>query len=102
MRGDTGDIMATTRHGKIYGSAWRRMRQMILARDSFTCQYCMAPATTVDHVVPVSKGGEILNPENLVAACVSCNSRKQDKPTHLFLVTALNVPFGMMLSILWR
>ena len=84
MRGDTGDIMATTRHGKIYGSAWRRMRQMILARDSFTCQYCMAPATTVDHVVPVSKGGEILNPENLVAACVSCNSRKQDKASPFF------------------
>jgi 5-methylcytosine-specific restriction endonuclease McrA len=44
----------------------------------------MAPATTVDHVEPVSKGGEILNPENLVAACVSCNSKKQDKSARFF------------------
>lgn len=45
----------------------------------------MAPATTVDHVQPVSKGGELYNPSNLVAACVSCNSRKQAKPTSVFL-----------------
>jgi len=77
--------MNSTRHGKVYGSAWRKMRRYILARDSYTCQYCMAPATTVDHVQPVSKNGEILNPENLVAACVSCNSKKQDKDSRFFL-----------------
>ena len=73
-----------TRHARVYGSAWRKMRTYILARDGHTCQYCMAPATTVDHVNPVSKGGELLNPENLVAACVSCNSKKQDKPSPFF------------------
>jgi 5-methylcytosine-specific restriction endonuclease McrA len=77
--------MNTTRHGKVYGSAWRKMRRYILARDSYTCQYCSAPATTVDHVEPVSKGGDLLNTENLVAACVSCNSRKQDKSARFFL-----------------
>ena len=76
--------MASGKHEKVYGSAWRKMRRYILARDNFTCQYCMAPANTVDHVNPVSKGGEILNPENLVAACVSCNSRKQDKSSRFF------------------
>lgn len=76
--------MGTSRHEKVYGSAWRKMRRYILARDNFTCQYCMAPANTVDHVEPVSKGGEILNPENLVAACTSCNSRKQDKSSAFF------------------
>jgi 5-methylcytosine-specific restriction endonuclease McrA len=77
--------MASGKHERVYGSAWRKMRRYILARDNFTCQYCLAPATTVDHVEPVSKGGEILNPENLVAACVSCNSKKQDKSARFFL-----------------
>ena len=77
--------MAQDRHGKVYGSAWKKMRKMILARDGFECGYCGQPATTVDHVQAVNKGGEILNPDNLIAACVSCNSKKQDKPSHLFL-----------------
>ena len=77
--------MVSGKHEKVYGSAWRKMRRYILARDNYTCQYCMAPANTVDHVEAVSKGGEILNPENLVAACVSCNSRKQDKSSRFFL-----------------
>lgn len=77
--------MVTGKHARVYGSAWRKMRVYILARDGHTCQYCSAPATTVDHVEPVAKGGEILNPENLVAACVSCNSKKQDKPSAFFL-----------------
>jgi 5-methylcytosine-specific restriction endonuclease McrA len=76
--------MVTGKHARVYGSAWRKMRVYILARDGHTCQYCSAPATTVDHVEPVAKGGEILNPENLVAACVSCNSKKQDKPGAFF------------------
>jgi 5-methylcytosine-specific restriction endonuclease McrA len=33
---------------------------------------------TVDHVVPVSRGGTA-SMENLVVACRSCNSRKGDK-----------------------
>jgi len=78
-------LMAQDRHGKVYGSAWRKMRKMILARDGFTCGYCGQPANTVDHVQAVNKGGEILNPDNLIAACVSCNSRKQDKPSAFFL-----------------
>jgi hypothetical protein len=78
-------LMAQDRHGKVYGSAWRKMRKMILARDGFTCGYCGQPANTVDHVQAVNKGGEILNPDNLIAACVSCNSRKQDKSSVFFL-----------------
>ena len=35
-------------------------------------------ATTIDHVVPISRGGQDTF-ENVVPACKSCNSRKADK-----------------------
>lgn len=44
-------------------------------RQGRPCAYCPAPPTTVDHVVPLIRGGT--NYEgNLVPACRACNSRK--------------------------
>lgn len=34
---------------------------------------------TIDHVIPLSKGGEMWNLDNLVPACYTCNMRKGDK-----------------------
>ena len=43
-----------------------------------TCTYCTGPADTVDHLIPLVRGGT--NHEgNLTPACRSCNSRKQDR-----------------------
>lgn len=54
---------------------WRAIRQRVMRRDRNTCQYCGAPATEVDHVKPVSRGGtHDLN--NLVASCKKCNAEK--------------------------
>lgn len=55
-------------------------RKAVLARDSWTCQYCGAskPELTVDHVIPRSRGGESAW-ENIVAACASCNRRKGNR-----------------------
>lgn len=39
------------------------------------CIYCGAPATTVDHVVPLVRGGTNFE-GNLAPACKECNSRK--------------------------
>ena len=52
-------------------------RRNLLKRDHFTCQYCNKPSSplTIDHVVPKNKGG-IDTWENLVAACIRCNTRK--------------------------
>jgi 5-methylcytosine-specific restriction endonuclease McrA len=54
-------------------------RRGVLARDSYTCQYCGAQPgraqLTVDHVLPRSQGGG-KSWENLVAACGPCNRRK--------------------------
>jgi 5-methylcytosine-specific restriction endonuclease McrA len=40
------------------------------------CYYCRAVADTIDHRIPISRGGTNL-PANLVPACRSCNSRKR-------------------------
>jgi 5-methylcytosine-specific restriction endonuclease McrA len=55
-------------------------RKNILRRDSHRCQYCGRGdlPLTVDHVIPISRGGEDTW-ENLVCACVSCNNRKSDR-----------------------
>lgn len=50
-------------------------KQKILERDSKTCGYCSKKAETIDHVLPVSKGGKSTF-ENTVAACFTCNSKK--------------------------
>jgi 5-methylcytosine-specific restriction endonuclease McrA len=55
-------------------------RKAVLARDSWTCQYCGAskPGLTVDHVIPRSRGGESVW-ENIVASCATCNRRKGNR-----------------------
>jgi len=52
------------------------LRQQILARDSYICQYCgVSGACIVEHIIPEALGGHT-QPYNLVAACLSCNSTK--------------------------
>jgi 5-methylcytosine-specific restriction endonuclease McrA len=55
-------------------------RKNILRRDAHRCQFCGRGdlPLTVDHVVPLSRGGEDTW-ENLVCACVECNNRKGDR-----------------------
>lgn len=42
------------------------------------CAYCGAPAEEMDHLVPISKGGDH-TAENVVPACFSCNRSKSGK-----------------------
>ena len=53
-------------------------RKGVLARDGHRCAYCAAPATSLDHVVPKSRGGPHTW-ENVVAACGRCNHVKADR-----------------------
>lgn len=53
-------------------------RAQILDRDRRTCAYCGSRASTVDHVMPQSRGGRNTW-DNLVAACGPCNNRKADR-----------------------
>ena len=67
------------------GRAWRKTRAQILSRDNNECQYCGAVATTVDHVIPVAKGGTDES-SNLAAACSRCNYSKHDKDVETFMI----------------
>ncbi|MSO64131.1 MAG: HNH endonuclease [Actinobacteria bacterium] len=53
-------------------------RRAIFARDGGRCVYCTAPATSIDHVVPRSRGGAHIW-ENVVSACHKCNHLKADR-----------------------
>ncbi len=54
-------------------------RREVLKRDNHSCQYCGSnKRLTLDHVIPVSKGGEH-KWDNVVTACESCNQRKRDR-----------------------
>ena len=61
--------------------AWRKTRKRILIRDRHTCQYCGAPANTVDHKLPRRMGGGDED-SNLVACCSSCQ-HGGDRTTHI-------------------
>ncbi len=53
-------------------------RRGVLRRDGHRCAYCGGHATTVDHVLPRSRGGQD-SWENLVGCCVRCNNAKGDR-----------------------
>lgn len=55
-------------------------RKAVLMRDERRCQFthCRRTATTIDHVIPRSRGGAH-DWTNVVAACAPCNARKDDR-----------------------
>lgn len=71
---------------------YKRVRLQVLARDGYTCYYCGQDATTVDHVIPIVKGGDPINMDNMVAACRRCNSSKGSRSEGLFLQRQVTPP----------
>lgn len=57
-----------------------KLRAFILGLDDrgTDCAYCQFPATEVDHIVPVSRGGGVAL-ANLAPACLECNAEKGDR-----------------------
>ena len=75
---------------KIYFS-----KATVKRRDNYTCQYCGKAINkknlTIDHIIPVSKGGET-SYENCVAACYKCNNKKNNKLLSQLDMKLLNKP----------
>lgn len=66
---------------RVYKSKVPYSKKNVIFRDANTCQYCGDKSTkkmTIDHVIPLSKGGKSVF-ENCVASCSKCNSIKDDK-----------------------
>ena len=42
-----------------------------------SCIYCGKPSESIDHILPLSRGGLSVT-ENCVPACLSCNGHKSD------------------------
>lgn len=70
--------------------------QALFARDQSLCLYCgrefSRTALTRDHVQPVSKGGRDIW-ENVVSACIHCNSRKGNRTPQQASMPLLAVPY---------
>lgn len=77
-------------------------RNRILARDGYKCQYCGLRGTafelTMDHIFPASRGGAT-SPENLVAACFSCNQRKGDRTPDEARMPLLKNPAALVYGV---
>lgn len=75
---------------KVYVNVPRRpiprwSRRGVFARDGHRCAYCgrqlKRGELTVDHVIPVSRGGRSTW-GNTVTACAACNGRKGNRTPH--------------------
>jgi 5-methylcytosine-specific restriction protein A len=63
-----------------YDATWRKLRALKLATDPL-CAECerkgdVTAAAEVDHILPMSRGGERLDWANLQSLCKQCHSRK--------------------------
>lgn len=68
---------------KLNSNSRNRIRRSLSRRDGYRCVDCHVSGKvqklTIDHVVPVSKGGTN-RLANLRFRCASCNARKADGP----------------------
>lgn len=91
-------IIAARGHARpgVMGQTPALTNQALFARDQHLCLYCGRQfnrhALTRDHVLPVSKGGRDIW-ENVVTACVHCNSRKGSHTPQQADMPLLAVPY---------
>jgi 5-methylcytosine-specific restriction endonuclease McrA len=73
------EVIQYTKYDKVPCTKAQFNRRSIYRRDNSTCQYCgekkKNDELSLDHIVPRCQGGKT-NWENIVVACVGCNSQK--------------------------
>ena len=70
-----------------YDHEWRKVRVLALKRDFYLCQLCLLVGRTtvaldVDHIIPLTQGGERLNLSNLQSVCRPCHRTKTERDTN--------------------
>ena len=58
--------------------AYRSVFRAVVRRDRLQCAWCGTPGSTIDHLVPVSRGGQS-RLDNCVVACRSCNHSRNNR-----------------------
>ena len=70
-------------------------RLKVFERDKYLCHYCKKQLTrfsaTLDHIQPVSKGGDN-SYDNLVTACLLHNSQRNAQPIMDYLARSQSAP----------
>ena len=85
-------VVRLTRYVRVpYPAQVPLSRRAVFTRDGQTCVYCGSSATSIDHVVPRSRGGTHTW-DNVVAACRRCNTRKEDRLVHEVGLTLRRAP----------
>ncbi|HFE67476.1 MAG TPA: HNH endonuclease [Chloroflexi bacterium] len=83
------------------------IRQQVRQRANFLCEYCHTAERwqyvpfTVDHVIPLSQGGED-NFSNLALACFHCNRYKSNQVTAVDPQTNQETPLFNPRKHTWR
>ena len=82
------------------------MRKEVILRACNRCEYCLLSQTGqeaafhLDHVIPVSEGGET-KLDNLALACVSCSPRKGARRKAPDPLSRHNVPLYDPRQLIW-
>jgi 5-methylcytosine-specific restriction endonuclease McrA len=77
--------------GVEYRSGGREAIEYAQLINGNPCVYCGAPGVEVDHILPVTRGGDS-NWMNMAPACRSCNARKQNKDVLQYLLRRRTSP----------
>lgn len=75
-------VIQLVRYDRLPTREVRFTRRNIFYRDRNRCQYCgktfQQQELNLDHIIPISRGGTSCW-ENVVCACIPCNTRKGDR-----------------------
>lgn len=70
-------------------SQWRKNKHQLFSLKEDTCHYCKEEIQpeefTFDHIIPMSKGGDPLDPKNIISSCKTCNGLKGSKDYDYFV-----------------
>lgn len=89
------EVIQYTKYDKLPVKKVHYNRKTLFQRDNYTCQYCGKKKPndelSLDHVVPKCQGG-LTTWENIVVACMSCNTKKAGRTPKEANMKLLSIP----------